>query len=485
MFVWCATLDKATEGADKNGKKNTGQKKHRRPAGRRRPGAPKRRAVSGLPVRMAAVEVLTRILSHGETLDKAFGALAGQDNMAGMEHRDRALVRLIVTTVLRRRGQIRDVIGRYLDKPLPKRSGSVRLIMDVAAAQILFLQTPPHAAINIAVEQCRQDRRGGHLAKLANAVLRRVSEFGAEIIATQDGERLNTPDWLWGRWCADYGEVRARELAKAHQSGPGLDISVKADPETWAEKLDGELLPGGTVRVDLKGRVEDLPGYDEGEWWVQDVAASLPAKLLGNVDGLRVADLCAAPGGKTALLAAMGAHVTAVDNSEHRLLRLRENVERLGLEVDVVQADVMNWMPEELFDAVLLDAPCSATGTIRRHPDILHVKRPADAEELAIMQYQMLVRATDFLKVGGRLVFCTCSLEGIEGEKHLETIARDLPQLEFEPVNAMDFGWPDEWITAAGYLRTLPQYMQNERDGFSGMDGFFAAKFVKNANSAP
>ena len=478
MLVRWVTLDKAAGGDKKPVQKNG------KTGGRRRPGGPKKRAVSGLPVRMAAIEVLTRILSQGAPLDKAFGELAGQDNMEGMEHRDRALVRLIVTTVLRRRGQIKDVIGRYLDKPLPKRSGSVPLIMDVAAAQILFLQTPPHAAINIAVEQCRLDRRGGHLAKLANAVLRRVSEFGAEIIATQDVDRLNTPDWLWNRWCADYGQVHARKIANAHQAGPGLDISVKSDPKTWAEKLDGELLPGGSIRVDLKGRVEDLPGYDEGEWWVQDVAASLPAKLLGDVENLRVADLCAAPGGKTALLAAMGAHVTAVDNSEHRLLRLRENIERLGLEVDVVQADVMNWMPEELFDAVLLDAPCSATGTIRRHPDILHVKRPADAEELAILQYQMLVRASDFLKVGGRLVFCTCSLEGIEGEKHLERITRDLPQLEYEPLNAKDFDWPDEWVTQAGFLRTLPHYMQNERDGFSGMDGFFAAKFVKNDNSA-
>ena len=459
--------------ANRNNKQSRGVKKSSR-GGKREP--------SGLRVRRAAVDVLFRIFRHGEPLDRALEDVLSQDLIASMEQRDRALVRLLVTTALRRRGQIDDVLRNFLAKPLPKRSGAVGEILLVAIAQILFLKTPPHAAINIAVEQCRNDRRGQHLAKLANAVLRRVSEGGEEILAAQDSARLNSPDWIWDKWCRTFGEDLTRKIADAHQVPPGLDVSVKSDPERWADLLGGIVLPSGSVRFQPKGRIEDLPGFEGGDWWVQDVAATLPVKMLGDVRGLRIADLCSAPGGKTALLASLGGDVVSVDNSALRLTRVVENLDRLKLKAEVVEADILNWVAGEAFDVVLLDAPCSATGTIRRHPDIPFIKSSKDSEELAQLQREMLVRAGQLVKPGGRLVFCTCSLDEIEGEQHLGFVSREMPDFEVEAIDGTGLGWPQEWSGSGGYLRTLPHFLAQEQAGLSGMDGFFAVKFLKKAS---
>jgi len=460
---------------NRNSKQSRGAKKSSR-GGKRVP--------SGLPVRRAAVDVLFRIFRHGEPLDRALEDVLSQDAVASMEHRDRALVRLLVTTALRRRGQIDDVLKNFLAKPLPKRSGAVGEILLIAITQILFLKTPPHAAINIAVEQCRMDRRGQHLAKLANAVLRRVSEGGEEILARQNSARLNSPDWIWDKWSAAFGEDTAQKIADAHQSHPALDVSVKSDPERWATLLDGIILPSGSVRLQPKGRIEDLPGFDEGDWWVQDVAATLPVKMLGDVRGLRIADLCSAPGGKTALLASLGGDVVSVDSSASRLARVVENLDRLKLKAEIVEADILQWEPGETFDVVLLDAPCSATGTIRRHPDIPFIKNPKDSEELAQLQREMLVRGGQLVKPGGRLVFCTCSLDEVEGEQHLDFVSREMLDFEIEAVDGAGLGWPQEWTQSGGYLRTLPHFLVHEQPGLSGMDGFFAVKFLKKASEA-
>jgi len=471
-------LSNAGDGVKKPGPSNN---KKRGP--KKSPGRGKREP-AGLSVRRAAVDVLVRIFRHAEPLDRALEQVLAQDVVAAMEHRDRALLRLLVTTALRRRGQIDDLLKSFIAKPLPKRSGAVAEILLVAVAQILFLKTPAHAAINIAVEQCRMDRRGQHLAKMTNAVLRRVSENGPAILAGQDEARLNTPDWIWERWCTSFGEDTARKIAEGHQVHPCLDISVKSEPARWAELVDGILLPTGTVRLQPKGRIEDLPGYDTGDWWVQDVAATLPVKMLGDVNGKRIADLCAAPGGKTAMLAALGGDVVAVDNSASRLRRVVENLERLKLKAEVVEADILTWTPNEGFDMVLLDAPCSATGTIRRHPDIPYIKSSKDAEELSQLQRQMLKRVSKFVKPGGHLVFCTCSLDELEGERHLEFVSREMADLEIEAVDWAGMGWPEEWTREDGSLRTLPHFMQNEQASLSGMDGFFAVKFIKKANVA-
>ena len=503
-------MSNSDQQGSKSPPKNTRNNRNK-PGGKSRPRG-KKREVAGLAVRRAGVEILFRILRDGEAFDRAFANVTSQDAVSSMEHRDRALIRLLVTTALRRRGQIEDVLKHFIAKGLPKRSGAVSEILHVAVVQILFLDTPPHAAINIAVEQCRMDRRGQHLAKLANAVLRRVAEGGGEIIAAQDEVLLNTPSWLMKRLIASFGEGVAHKIAAAHQTTPALDISVKSDTARWVELLDGTELPGGSIRIEPKGRVEDLPGYDAGEWWVQDVAATLPIKMLGDVRGLRVADLCAAPGGKTMMLAALGADVWAVDNSAERLKRVHENLERLQLNANVIEADVMTWVPgadiapdqddadsapdldgvdsapdqdNAGFDVVVLDAPCSATGTIRRHPDIPHIKKAQDAVVLAKIQQEMLVHACDLVKPGGRLIFCTCSLDALEGEAHLDFVARELPALEIQPIDATAMGWPTEWIGKEGFVRTLPHYLSNDGEQLSGMDGFFAVKFIKKADASP
>lgn len=427
--------------------------------------------------------MLGKVLREGEALDRVFAEEAISTAMVELDHRDRAFIRLLVATVLRRKGQLDDIINRFLSKPLPKRSGRAREILASGAAQLLFLKTPPHAAINIAVELCRHDRRAQHLGKLVNAVLRKVATEGGEILSAQDEARLNTPDWLWQRWQETYGDDVTRSMAMAHLIPPGLDISVKSDPERWAEKLGGVVLPTGSVRLQSGGRIEELRGFETGDWWVQDVAATLPVKMLGDVSGLRVADLCAAPGGKTAALVTAGAHVSAIDQSEARLKRLRENLKRLNLEAEIYASDIFDWVPDAPFDAILLDAPCSATGTLRRHPDALHIKKPGDAKELAELQFRMIKKAAGWLKDGGRLVFCTCSLDEIEGEGHLERIAKELPELALSSVRETIQGLPEACIGLNDTLRTLPCHMDMEPPIPSGMDGFFAAKFIKKTKS--
>lgn len=316
-----------------------------------------------LNTRLAAVRLLQAVLDDGRALDEPF-----ETETRLLEPRDRAFVRLLVTTTLRRLGQIDGVLKTFLQRPIARRHGVVKHVLRLAAAQILVLDTPAHAAADTSVELTRVLNAPG-LTGLVNAVTRRLVREGAARMAEQD-IRLNTPRWLWQSWIGAYGEADARRIAEAHLWEPPLDITAKSDAEGWAERLNAEVLPTGSLRRRSPGLVSSLPGYDEGAWWVQDAAAALPARLLGNVAGKTVVDLCAAPGGKTAQLAAAGAHVIAVDRSHGRLARLHDNMSRLGFtdRVTVVEADATTWRPDGAVDAVLLDAPCTATGTIRRHP---------------------------------------------------------------------------------------------------------------------
>ena len=288
-------------------------------------------------------------------------------------------------------------------------------------------------------------------------MLRRVAERGADILAGQDGVRLNIPDWLWQRWKETYGAETARRIAEAALREAPLDISVKpdADAAAWAARLGGQLLATGSIRLAAHGRIEDLPGYADGAWWVQDAAAALVARLAGDVRGKAVADLCAAPGGKTAMLAAAGATVTAVDVSAQRLERLRANLARLRLDAEVVEADVSSWAPGRTFDVVLLDAPCTATGTIRRHPDILRLKGPEDVARMAQTQERMLAHAATLVAPGGLMVYATCSLEPEEGEQQTAAFLAAHPNFARQPVAAAEIGAEPEWISADGDLRTL------------------------------
>ena len=284
---------------------------------------------AGYASRQLAVDLIESVLIYGRDLEWALARSdvrsGGRSEFAPLSARDRALARAITATVLRRHGQLTAIIGNFIERPLPDNRGRLTAILLAASAQLLFLETPPHAAIGIAVEQCRRDRGATRFAGLANAVLRKVSGSGRDVLAAQDGVMMNMPGWLLARWTATYGAAAARQIAEASLAEAALDVSVKSDASGWAQRLGGQVLRTGSIRCEAGGRVEDRPGYAEGAWWVQDAAAALPTRLLGNVFSLRVADLCAAPGGKTAQLAAAGASVTAVDFSAGRLGRMKAN----------------------------------------------------------------------------------------------------------------------------------------------------------------
>ncbi|MEM7191560.1 MAG: RsmB/NOP family class I SAM-dependent RNA methyltransferase [Pseudomonadota bacterium] len=432
----------------------------------------------GLPARRAAAELLDAVLQKKQPLDDVLGRVR-DGAMLDLPVRDRALARAIVGTSLRRKGQIDAVLETFVDRGLPARSGTLYPILLSGAAQILFMNVPPHAAIDLAVRLAQWDPRAKRYDKLVNAVLRRVSEKGAGIANSLDPGRTNTPKWLWDRWVQNWGEAKAQAISDALLIEPPLDLTVKSDPALWAERLDGKVLPTGGVRLLPKGRIEDLPGFSDGAWWVQDAAASIPARLLGNVAGKHVADLCAAPGGKTAQLIAAGANVTAVDISKTRLKRLEENLSRLGLSAETIQADASTWIPEAPFDAVLLDAPCSSTGTIRRHPDVPYLKSDADIAKLAALQARLLENAMRLVKPGGRIVYATCSLEPEEGEELVTSLLARNESFRIDPLREDEPFPQKDGQDSPVVLRTFPYELELETPEWSGLDGFFAARLVQ------
>ena len=437
----------------------------------------RRGSPAGLLPRALAVELIAEVIDKGRTLDEALAGSMSHRDYGALAANDRGLARAIAATVLRRHGQLAAIVGTFIERPLPKERGRLTHILMAAAAQLVFLGIAPHAVINIAVEQSRADPRARRFDRLTNAVLRRVAERGAEIATAQDAVRLNIPDWLWSRWAAAYGEETARQIAEASLRTAPLDITTKGDAEEWSERLGGTLLPTGSIRLIADGRVETLPGFEEGAWWVQDAAAALPARLLGPVAGASIADVCAAPGGKTAELAAQGAQVTAVEIDGRRIQRLKSNLARLRLDAEVVEADAAEWEPGRTFDGVLLDAPCLATGTIRRHPDILHLKRGSDLGRLGAIQARLLENAARLVKPGGLLVYCTCSLEPEEGPQQIARFLASAPEVwERFPIRSGEAGIAPEWITPDGDLRTFPFYMSLDAPEISGMDGFYAAR---------
>ena len=433
----------------------------------------------GYQLRDAAVHILEAVLVKKLPLDRAIEMQ--EPWLTRLDGRDRGFALTIVRVVLRRLRFLEAVLARLMDRPLPKEASRIRLTLLVGAAQLALLDTPPHAAVNLAVEQCRRDRIGRGFANLANAVLRRVPDSAKAVAKTWDAPASDFPDWLFARWLATYGEPMARRMAAASLEKPALDISVKTDPAKWAAALKAIVLPTGSLRLADAGAVPELAGFSDDAWWVQDAAAALPARLLGDVAGKRIADLCAAPGGKTAQLASAGAHVTAVDASGQRLVRLDENLRRLKLEgrVEIVAADIDSYAAPAPFDAVLLDAPCSATGTIRRHPDILHLKTVDDVTRLAAYQSRLLARAATLVKPGGRLVYCTCSLEPEEGPEQITAFLAAHADFQRLPIAADEIGGAADWITPDGDLRTFPFHMARPEPGSSGLDGFFAARLVR------
>jgi 16S rRNA (cytosine967-C5)-methyltransferase len=426
---------------------------------------------AGLAVRALAVEALAAVLDHGRPVDEF---LDGSSGVKSLAPRDRAFLMALVQTSLRHKAEIDTVLENFLSKPLPRKSGTAAHILTSAVAQLLFLDAPPHAAIDLAVRLAKADRNATHFSGLVNAVLRKASVEGR---AHLPGPGSNMPEWLWSRWSKAYGVELANAIAAASATEASLDISVKEGPASWAKRLEGVLLPTGSVRlIGHKGMIDGLPGFSEGAWWVQDAAAAVPARLLGDVRGKRVLDLCAAPGGKTLQLAAMGADVTALDHSAPRLERLKENLQRTGLSARLVAADILDYAPGETFDAVLLDAPCSATGTLRRHPDLPFLKSTAQIDSLAALQRKLLARAVQFVRPGGRLIYCTCSLEPAEGETQIAAFLKAHPAFGVTAVSAGEAGLEAHFITREGYFRSLPCMWVG---GHPGLDGFFAARLTK------
>jgi 16S rRNA (cytosine967-C5)-methyltransferase len=408
------------------------------------------------PTRDAAFDLLTAVLSHRRTLEDAL------DTLPPYDPRDRAAGHRLAASVLRHTASLDAILEPYLRKEPPD---PVRLVLRIGAAGLLFLQTPQHAAVATAVALARS-RGLIPFAGLVNAVLRKVAATGPDALASLDLPRLDTPPWLWSSWGPE-----ARTIALAHQHEAPLDITLKPHVPT---PHGGHLLQTGSVRFPAGSRVSEIEGFAEGRMWVQDAAASLPARLLAAQPGERVADLCAAPGGKTAQLASAGAIVTAIERDPARLDRLGENLRRWGLDVTLVAADATRWTPPALFDAVLLDAPCSATGTIRRHPDILHLKRPREVQKLAEAQDALLAAASAMLRPGGRLIFAVCSLQPEEGAPRIAAaLARG--GMEHVPFTQQELSMLPESRTSEGHLRTHPGMLAEH----GGMDGFFAARLVK------
>ncbi len=433
-------------------------------------------APAGLPARAAAASILDGVLNRRQPLDSLFELASGDPLYRRLDERDRALARAIATTALRRYGQVGNALDRLLERPLPARSGHTRRILEIAATQILFMAAPVHAVVSVAVDMAEADRHAVHFKGLVNAVLRRLVGERDAILAGQDAAKLNTPAWLWNRWTAHYGEELTRAIAAAHLVEPALDVSVKGESAALATETEALLLPNGTLRLPPGGAIDALPGFAEGSWWVQDAAAALPAQLLGDVRGVAVLDLCAAPGGKTAQLCALGAKVTAIDQSTSRMDRLRINLARLGFEAETIVADASAWTDGRTFDAILLDAPCSATGTIRRHPDLAHLKTAADIATLAGLKRRLVANAASLLRPGGTLVFSTCSLEPEEGEAQTETALAELP-LDPYPIPASETAGLGHPAGPGGAIRTLPSDLPHENPVFGGLAGFYIARY--------
>jgi 16S rRNA (cytosine967-C5)-methyltransferase len=432
----------------------------------------------GLDARLCAQRLLGAVIETATPLDGLTDPGHGHPQFRALPDRDQSLVKAILNVALRRRNLIDALINRCLDKPLPDNAKSLRHLLHVAATQILWLDIPDHSAVDLAVEAARADPRNGRFASLVNAILRRISREKAPMLANFTGSVEEGPQWLRSALLDQYGPEKSAAILAAHQVDAPVDFTVKSDPELWAQKLGGIALPNGTVRVARpEGAIPSLPGFADGEWWVQDAAASLPVRLLGPLNGKRVLDLCAAPGGKTAQIAHAGAHVTAVEVSASRLRRLQGNLSRLGLNAGTWVGSAFEFKPDALFDAVLLDAPCSSTGTIRRHPDVAWTKQPADVKKLAKLQFDLLAKAAEFVKPGGFLVFSNCSLLAEEGEELVQRALREVPGLSLSKIAPSELQGLEAVVTEEGYLRSTPADLAMGTPETSGMDGFFAARF--------
>lgn len=432
-------------------------------------------ASDGMMARRSALAILHKILQQKIALDEAFER---DDLFKTLPPRDRGFTRMLVTSCLRRKGQMDDLIRRAVDKGEEPNPVLLKFILYIGICQIFFMDVPDHAAVDTSVALAEENglsRQKGFV----NAILRRMTGEERAWIERQDPVRMNFPQWILDAWIKDYGLQTTAQIAQASLSEAALDITVKKQDEVkiWQNTLEATYLPTGSLRRLTGGFVGDMPGLSDGHWWVQDAAAALPVSLMGDVRGKMVVDLCAAPGGKTMQLAARGASVVAVDRSSSRMKILHENVVRTGL-ADFVRTHITDgaeWNAGEPVDAVLLDAPCSATGTVRRHPDLLHLKSARDVAQLMNVQERLLNNAARMIKSGGTLIYCTCSLQKDEGERQVEKFLVDHADFKRWPIAASEIGGLAEAITPEGEVRLLPVHLAP----YGGMDGFFISRLIK------
>lgn len=435
----------------------------------------------GLSSRQAASKLLSAIIDKKTSMDGLLDLKGGNPAYLDLTDQDRLLVKAILLSTLRNYQIIEKFLDHLLEKPLPSGAVSLRHILRIGAAQILYLDVPDHSAVDLAVEQANIDPRNRRFANLVNAILRRMAREKDKMLPKLGEKTAMLPDWYAKKLSKSYGFNRARGMMALMSKPAPIDITVKSDADAWAEKLGGTKLTDWSIRLDkLEGPLQSLQGFDDGDWWVQDVAASLPARLFGDLKGKRVIDLCAAPGGKTAQLILAGADVTALDRSKSRLNRLNENLERLNLSAHTEISRMEKYETEDLYDMALLDAPCSSTGTIRRHPDVVWTKDADDIGYLSGVQKGLLEHAITLVKPGGLIVFSNCSLEPDEGEEMVtKFVADNSDEVELLPVDPHLCQGFETAITDEGFVRTTPDFCINENEELQGADGFFAAILLK------
>jgi len=428
-----------------------------------------------LASRMCALSILGEVLNRKNPLDVV---LDRSESFAALPRRDRGFARMLVTTTLRRLGQIDDLIASVQKRPDAIKTPVLHHILRMGVCQIFFMEVADHASVDTAVRLAEHqglERQKGFV----NAILRNLIRDGQKRLDNQDGGRLNTPEWLLKIWINDYGMKTAAQICEAHMKEAPLDITVKdvADRPYWGNVLQASELSTGTLRRISGGNIREMDGFDDGKWWIQDAAAAIPAMLFGDVRDTKVIDFCAAPGGKTLQLASMGAYVTAIDRSAKRLKRLEENLERMGLNdnVHIEVSDAAAWKSVEAPTHILLDAPCSATGTMRRHPDTGYLKSETDIAGLVSIQVRLLNHAADILAVGGTLIYCTCSLQKSEGEQQIDAFLQSHSNFERKVITAKEVGDYEELVNQNGDIRILPFDLSAQ----GGIDGFFVSRLQK------
>lgn len=430
---------------------------------------------SGLKAREVAVRTLMAVTLKNRPFDVALDDIAGQANLSA---RDRAFVLNLVMLCLRRNGSLKGLLASLLQTGLPRTATWTEAALITGLAQVLLMRTADYAVVNETVTLVKNlEGKEAGFAGLVNAVLRRASRECDKLTnKLNKWPAQDLPKWLFDSWADAYGKDNATKIARTLQNTPPLDISLKPDLDTieWAKRLDATITPTGTLRRTV-GDVTALPGYEDGLWWIQDMAAALPAKLLGDVKGKHVLELCAAPGGKTMQLAAAGAKVTAVDRNKNRIKRLEANLERTNLKADIVNADAARYTANHPVDHILLDAPCSATGTLRRNPDVIWTKTADDVKTLAAVQGRILDRAFSILPVGGTLIYCVCSLESSEGISQIEAFLKRTQAAKRVSIQAHEVGGVLDLITPEGDLLCLPSMLTDQ----GSMDGFFATRLTK------